>query len=534
MTKRFFDSYATALREPALRRIALAYVAFNVAEWATWIAILVYAYERGGAAASGFVAVAQLIPAALFAPAGAALADRISRARMLTLAYLAQTLAMLAVSLALDVSASNAVVYTLAAIAATSITLTRPAQNGLLPSLNIGPEALTSANALLSAIENASIVGGPAVAGVVLAGFGAGAVFTLMALLLAVGAFVVAPVREAPLIRRATLPRATRAETQMAAIGRAPGAVVLIAVLAVQQLQVGALDVLFVALGLGALNIGETGVGLLTSAVGVGGVVGAVAAGVIVARRSLPLAVAVGSLVWGVGLALVATTGVVAAVFALVIVAGAGRGLMDVAGRTLLQRVAPLEALSLAFGALESLTMGALAIGAAAAPLLVERYGAPGGIAAIGVVLPVIVALTSYWLMRARERIPEIRPIQLLRAVPLFAPLPEPTLQRLSAALMVVDAPEGTTVVREGEPGDRFYLIEDGHVDVSVGGKNVGRLGPGQSFGEIALLRDVPRTATVRATDAALLYALDRERFLEAVQTRPSSAHALDAVAREA
>jgi MFS family permease len=389
---------------PRMARVALAFVAFNVAEWATWVAMLVYAYGHGGAVASSAVAVIQLVPAALFAPIGATLADRYPRTRMLTIAYFAQAITMSATAVALQLDAPIPLVYGLAACAATSITLTRPAQNGLLPSLAKAPGALTRVNATLSTIENASIVAGPALAGVMLATAGAGFVFAVMAAWLAVGAVLVAGIR-AP--SAAAQPTPASVDGPLGALRMlltAPGAALLIALLTAQQLQVGALDVLFVALALSALHIGETGVGLLTSAVGLGGVIGAIAAGSIVARGSLPRWMVVGSLVWGVALMLVAPLPQTATVFALVIIAGAGRGLMDVAGRTLLQHAAPPAILSRAFGVLEGLTMAALAIGAALAAFLVERFGPAGAVAVIGALLPLVVLATARSLRRLDAR----------------------------------------------------------------------------------------------------------------------------------
>jgi predicted MFS family arabinose efflux permease len=256
---------------------------------------------------------------------------------------------------------------------------------------------------VLSTIENASIVVGPALAGVMLATAGAGFVFAVMAAWLAVSAVLIAGIR-AP---SAAQPTAASVDGPLSALRlllTTPGAALLIALLAVQQLQVGALDVLFVALALSALHIGETGVGLLTSAVGLGGVIGAIAAGSIVARGSLPRWMVVGSLVWGVALMLVAPLPQTATVFALVIVAGAGRGLMDVAGRTLLQHAAPPAILSRAFGVLEGLTMAALAIGAALAAFVVERFGPAGAVAVIGALLPLVVVATARSLLRLDAR----------------------------------------------------------------------------------------------------------------------------------
>ena len=522
-----------AVHDGALRRIAIAFVAFNVAEWATWIAMLVYAYEQGGVVASGFVAVLQLVPAAIFAPFGAALADRYPRSRVLSIAYAAQALAMGATAVALGLGAPVWLVYALAAAAATSITLTRPAQNGLLPAVSRTPETLMAANSVLATIENASILVAPAFAGVLLALSGPGFVYGAMAAALVVAALVVLPV-SAP--AQAPTPAASggldkrRAVRVLASDHRA---LLLVALLAGQALQVGALDVLFVALAMDALDIGETGVGLLNSALGLGGVVGALGAGALAIRSSLPRWVAVGILLWGGGLAIASSLPQAGLVFVLVAAAGAGRGLMDVAGRTLLQRIAPPDALSRVFGLLEGLSMGGLAVGAALAPFLVERFGISVALVAVGGLLPVTLVLTLRPLMQLDELAPRHgRAMGLLHAIPFFAPLPSLSLGRIANALERVSAAAGAVVVRQGEPGDLFYVIDEGVVSVTIDGRPVRELGPGDFFGEIALLRDVPRTASVTAREAVWLYALRRQEFLSAVRARPASAHAAEAIAQ--
>jgi CRP-like cAMP-binding protein len=87
--------------------------------------------------------------------------------------------------------------------------------------------------------------------------------------------------------------------------------------------------------------------------------------------------------------------------------------------------------------------------------------------------------------------------------------------------------------MRKGEPGNRFYVIADGEVEVTRDGRPVARLGPGAYFGEIALLRDVPRTATVTATTPTTLLVLERADFLEAVTGHPVAREAADVTIRE-
>ncbi|HUG05898.1 MAG TPA: MFS transporter [Candidatus Limnocylindria bacterium] len=521
------------MQDSALRRIAIAFVAFNVAEWATWIAMLVYAYEQGGVVATGLVAVLQLVPAAIFAPFGATIADRYPRAHVLSIAYAAQAATMGATAAALGFGAPVWLVYALAAAAATSITLTRPAQNGLLPALSKTPESLTAANSVLATIENASLLVAPAFAGVLLALSGPGFVYASMGAGLVVAALVVLPVRSPAQSPMVDVARALDARRAIQVLATDHRALLLVALLAVQALQVGALDVLFVALAMDALDIGETGVGILNSALGLGGALGALGAGALAMRSSLPRWVAVGILLWGGGLAIASSLPQAGLVFALVATAGAGRGLMDVAARTLLQRVAPRDALTRVFGLLEGLSMGGLALGAALAPFLVERFGISAALLAVGVLLPATLVLTLRPLLRLEALAPRHpRALGLLRAIPFFAPLPTLSLGRIADALERVNAKAGEAILRQGEAGDHFYVIDEGVVSVTVDGRPVRELGPGDFFGEIALLRDVPRTASVTAREAVQLYSLRREEFLSAVHSRPASAHAADAIAR--
>jgi len=199
-------------------------------------------------------------------------------------------------------------------------------------------------------------------------------------------------------------------------------------------------------------------------------------------------------------------------------VVGIGNTLVDVSGMTLLQRAAPEDVLARVFGVLESLLLVTPALGAVVAPLLLNWLGTRGALIVAGALLPLLIvpawpALTA---IDRAARVPVGR-LNLLRSNPIFAPLPESTLEQVASSLDEVRVPAGHQVVRQGETGDRFYLVEQGTLDVSVDGRPGQKLGPGDSFGEIALLRDVPRTASVTARSDAVLYALERNEFLSAV-----------------
>jgi MFS family permease len=210
---------------------------------------------------------------------------------------------------------------------------------------------------------------------------------------------------------------------------------------------------------------------------------------------------------------------------------GVGNTLVDVAALTLLQRAAPDDVLARVFGVIESLLVGAIGLGAILAPLLVSWLGIRGALIATGAFLPVLAVFAWPRLVRIDSDVvvPE-RQLALLRGLPMFAPLPAATLEHLAGALRPLGVGAGQAIIREGEPGDRFYVVDSGEVEVSADGKPMRTLGPGDYFGEIALLRPTPRTATVIARGDVTLFSLDRDEFVAAVTGHPDSRDAADAV----
>jgi MFS family permease len=251
------------------------------------------------------------------------------------------------------------------------------------------------------------------------------------------------------------------------------------------------------------------GLGLLLGAAGAVGLVGV--------RRLAP-AVLVALLGSGVSLAALALASSVPLAVTVLALSGATIGLFAVSSRTLLQRRADDEVLARVFGLEEALQMVGLAVGAAAAPVLVASFGARGALAGAGGLLALVAVVAS----------PRVRRIDanadgpgadfdLLRRVAIFAPLPQYVQEQLARHLIPVLATSGDVVIREGDAGDRVYVIRRGRVAVTKAGRHVAELGPGDHVGEIALLRDVPRTATVTAVDDTELLALERDVFLGAV-----------------
>jgi MFS family permease len=220
---------------------------------------------------------------------------------------------------------------------------------------------------------------------------------------------------------------------------------------------------------------------------------------------------------WGAPLLLVA--GIPSLWSALVAMAliGLGNSIVDVNAETILQRIVPNELLGRVFGALDAAAIGGMALGAGLMPILIHTIGLRSGLVAIGVATSAVVLLALGGLIRIDKIALAPDGLELLRGVPMLSVLPEHLLELLARRSELVSVNAGDTVFREGDPGDRFYVIERGEVDVSKAGASVGRLGQGDSFGEIALLRDVPRTGTITALGALTLRSIDRRHFLPAV-----------------
>ena len=242
-----------------------------------------------------------------------------------------------------------------------------------------------------------------------------------------------------------------------------------------------------------------------------------------------------GLLVYGFGISALALAVGAAMAYAILVGAGSGHAPADMAGRTLLQRVVPDPILARVFGVLEGLHQAGVAAGSAVAPLLVAVFGIRGGILVAGLLLPAAILLLKGRIRSLDDRampIPE-RELQILRSVDMFASLPAPELEGLAARMTEVTAAPGTAVVQEGETGHHFYVIEDGEVEVIRDDRTVATLGSGDYFGEIALLRHVPRTATVVAKTPATLLSLEREAFLEELTGHPVVRKTLDVTVHE-
>jgi MFS family permease len=527
--RRRLEAAALAGRNPNVLRVELAWGTAITAEWAYFVALGVFAYRTGGASAVGLAGLIRLLPAAVVAPSAASLGDRFRRERLLLGAALLGAVA-LAGSAVAAFADSESGVFAGAAFFGISSTLIRPTLQALLPSLARTPEELVSSNAATSTVESLGTLVGPLAAGVLVGHARVGVTFAAAAVAMAVGVCLILLVRtEGPTTGRAAVRR--HAAFAWRTVMQHPGAPVVVVLMVAQALVRGCLNVLIVVAAFRLLAGGGGTVGVLTAAIGAGGVIGAVVSSTIHGSRLARL-FSLSLLGWGLPIVLIAPSPQLVAAFVLLAIVGASNSIEDVAGFTLLQRAIRDDALSGVLGLVWGAAMGALALGSIATPVLVRELGARTAFVLVGFLLPVL-TIAGYRRMRAldAESAPT-RQQELMDDVPMFAPLSLAAKERLATRLVPLEVAADATVIRAGDVGERFYIVDSGSVRIWLesGAKESGA---GGYFGEIALLRDVPRTATVTAATPTRLYALERADFLAAVTGHALAEEAAEEVVGE-
>lgn len=502
----------------ALVRVMAGYLLFVLTEYSVWIAMLVFAYSRGGATAAGLVAVAQLAPGAVVAPLVAPIADRRSPVVLLAGGYLVQAVAMAATAAAVIASVPVAA-YAGAVVAATAMTTTRPAQASLIPSVAATPDQLTAANVVQGWLEATGMAAAGLLAGVLISVAGVGSVFAVCAGLAVTAALLVAGLQVAPLTsgQEGSPPvLAGIGEGLRLAVHR-PRLRLMLALLTAAAVVFGALDLLMVILAISVLGRPEAWAGYLNFACGAGAVLAATVSVVLVGRR-LGAPILGAALVFSGALAALALGLGAAGTVALLAVAGASGTLLEIAARTLLQRSVPPQLIGRIFGLQEGFMMAGYALGSLLVPALVYLGGSRLALLGVAALLPLAAAVGGRALfgLDAGSPVPVVE-IALLRSLPLFAELPAPAIEGLAAALTPIHLAPGAVLIQQGDQGDAYYAIASGELDVLHDGHFLRRCGRGEGVGEIALLRDIPRTATVIAHSAATVYELHRDLFLTAV-----------------
>jgi MFS family permease len=522
--RRVVAAFGTAVRNENVRRAELAWGASIAAEWAHFVALGVFAYQHGGASAVGIAGLVRLLPAGLLAPFAASLGDRFRRERFLMgLAVLGSTA--LAGSAAAAFAGDRVAVFALASLVGISSTLFRPALQALLPSLARTPEELIASNGTTSTVESVGTLVGPLLAGVLVAVADVGVVFVAGAGLLLGAAALVARVHV-----EGRIEFADGDESPREMLGAGFGTVAHVArarlvagLIFAQAFVRGCLNVLIVVGAFRVLHGSGAEVGYLTAAIGLGGLVGAFGAMTLGTRR-LATAFGVALVFWGIPIILIAPRPYLAAAVLLLTVVGAANSVEDVAAFTLLQRIVADRILTRVLGVVWGLAMGGVALGSLAAPAIVTTIGPRPAFAVVGSILPLLTLVTYRSLVEIDRTFVPVPELELIERVPMFAPLSIATKERVAANLVPLSVSAGELVIRAGDAGDRFYIVGDGELDIDVGGRHAA-VHEADYFGEIALLRNVPRTATVTAVVDSKLYALQQDDFLAAV-TGHAAAHA--------
>ncbi len=534
--KEALDAFLAVTRNPNLRSLEFGWAASVLAHYAYLVAVSVYAYDVGGDAAVGLIFLARLLPSAIVAPFAAMLGDRYRRERVLVWTNVTRIVLVGAAAAAVYADASALIVYALAIAATIATTPFRSAFAALTPSVATTPAELTAANAVGSGVDSIAIFAGPAVAGLLLAIASTALVFALTSALLAFSLVFILRVKvEHPASQKGELAASTIISEALAgfrAIGQHPSLRVMLGIIAAETAAAGALQVYIVVLSVEVLDFGTSGVGFLNSAIGIGAFIGAAVVLSLSGARRLSPAFISGTVLWGVPLVLLGLWPSPVLAIALFGVVGLANSVGGVAGFTLVQRAVPDDVLARVFGVIQMLWLAAMAIGAALAPALIAWLGVQSALVVTGGAL-VVLAVVLWPRVRgidAAAAPPPAEEMDLLASIPIFAPLPGGSIEHLATRLVPLRVQRGTVVIREGDEGDRFFIVAAGELDVLQDSVEIGALKAGDYFGEIALLRDMPRTATVSARTDAVVYGLDRQDFLAAVTGHPQSTEAAETV----
>jgi MFS family permease len=514
---------AIDFKTPARARLAVGKILTSFASWSFAIGLAVYGFEAHGIVGVGVVALIRYLPGAVAAPIAGAMIDRYSRRDVMVLCVAAMAAVLIGATVAAALDAPPAVVFIFPGLFAIASAGYSPAESAMSPMLASTPQQLSAGNVNDAVMENSGSLLGAIGAGFLLTAtspallFGVCAASVLIVLVLLLGvprdrrpAYLDAPDELAGAAREIAVGFRTLAAHPALRLTWTTTAALL--------LFEGFAEVIVVSLALHVLDLSDGNVGFLKGAWELGAVVGGAGLVLLLDRGRLVIAIAGGSVVVGIAAVIPGIFPHPVDAYAGWFAIGVGFVFVEVAAKTLTQRLGDDETMGRLLTLLQSGKLAAMAVGALCAVVLDGLLGTRGALIVLGALMPVFVLL-CWTRLRAYEVGAPVAavPYRLLRHNSIFEPLPMATVERLSHDLTPVDFEGRVDVIVQGEVGDRFYLIESGRVEVFEHGEFRRNEGPGESFGEIALLHDVPRTATVRTTEPTRLLQLEREQFLVAV-----------------
>jgi MFS family permease len=524
-----------ALGNGGIRRLEIAWTLGTAADTALTVVLLVVAYERGGVLATGLLGAVRMAPAVLSGMLTGAVLHRVRGDRLLVgIGFVRAASAALA-GVLIATAAPLPWLFAVAALVAAAGAPVRPAQATLMPGIARSPGELVAANVASGTGEGAGSLVGPFVAAVIL-GIDAPAVAAGIAAMAFVVTAVVASGLRFEHAEDATggiaqTKRGLRLLEGIRVLARRPVPRWSMVAVYGQVVARGILNTLAVVAAIELLGMGEGGAGLLNAALGLGGLFGAVFA-MALARTDRLIRTEVTSLAyWGAPIALIGLLPVPPVALAAMIVIGVANAVFDVSQFTIYQRGCANEERAAVFSVFEGIAGLGLVTGSLLGPVLIGVFGVRGALAIAGAFLPIL-ALVIYGRIGRADRVSVVDEpmLHLLREVDVFDQVPLTGLERLADGFVPVTFAAGTELMRQGDPGDRFMVIDTGEVEVTVDGRDVGRLGHGAGIGEIALLRRSPRTATVTATTDVTGFCVDAGTFLAAV-SGPAAAAVTERIA---
>ena len=567
-------SIGTVFRNPGLRRIELALTGSMIGDWAYATAVTVWAYGVGGVTAVGVWTGVRLALMAVTAPFAATWSDRSPRKKVMIFSDLIRAVLVMAATLCLVLDTPAAPIFVLATLSSLLGTPFRCAQRALMPTLANNPQELTASNGTSSTIESLAFFVGPALGALLIGVADVSVVFAVNALTFVWSMAMVIGIRvphrdEPPAVQPASVQQTVAEADGAPAAGDAeadgaPAAgdaeadgkparesflaeisggfrgiladrdlLMVTLLVCAQTVVAGASTVFFVVMAVEVLGGGANGVGYLNSVLGVGAVLGGFLAIARASRNRLAQDLTVGVVLWAAPLLLVTIWPSVPTVMLAVALLGLANPLVDVNLDTIVQRVTPDAVLGRVFGSIEACLIATMALGAFAMPLLLQWWSLRAALAFVGLGVTALALPCLPRMRRLDSRLTTPFGLELLQRITMFSPLTPATVEGLARKLTRVAVPAGEVILQEGGESDRFFVIESGLVEVTGAGKVLRREGPGEFFGEIGLLRDVPRTATITAVEDTVLQALGRSDFLAAVTgQRESVLAAEDIVSR--
>jgi MFS family permease len=510
-----------ALANDGIRRLELVWTIGIAADAALLVVLLVVVYAQDGALAAGVLGAVRMGPAVLTGMLAGTVVRRFGGRRVLLALGSVRALAAALCAIVIAAGMPSILLYVLAALGAVAGAPVRPAAATLMPGLARSPGELVAANMAWGTGEGLGTFAGPFIAGLLIAAGQLPLAAAAVAVAFLVTLFVAAGLR----FEHAT--DAGGGARQSRGLGLAEGVralrrrpVLRWSMLGVygQVTTRGLLSPLLVVASIELLGMGEAGVGLLNAALGLGGFVGAVFALSATRPDRLILTQAAALAYWGAPIAVIGLLPFPAVALAAMVVTGIANAVYDVAIITIFHRGASNQERAAVFSVFEGVAGLGLVTGSLLAPALLAAFGPSGALAIAGSILPIISLIVYARIGRAdRVSVVDEDVVRLVRRVDVFAELPLTAVERLVAGMTPVSAARGEVLVREGEPGDTFVILASGQAEVTVDGRQLDRLGPGAGFGEVALLRRSPRTATVTALSDLTGYAVDADTFACAV-----------------